>query len=123
MGESSYTLSWSKQSQACVAACSDDDETWAQTDGPFFTPNSPKRMSLREPAIAGEQMTLSGLVLSTACRPIAGALLDFWHADDAGEYDNSGFRLRGASLRATTAAFGWRRSRRGCTPAARGTST
>jgi len=38
---------------------------------------------------------VSGLVLSTDCRPIAGALLDFWQCDDAGEYDNRGFRLRG----------------------------
>ena len=26
---------------------------------------------------------------------MAGALLDFWHADDGGEYDNVGYRLRG----------------------------
>ena len=39
---------------------------------------------------------LSGRVLSTACTPIANALLDFWQADNtAGVYDNSGFRLRG----------------------------
>ena len=24
-----------------------------------------------------------------------GALVDLWHADDEGDYDNSGFRLRG----------------------------
>jgi len=38
---------------------------------------------------------VQGLVLSIECRPIAGALVDFWHADDAGEYDNQGYRLRG----------------------------
>jgi protocatechuate 3,4-dioxygenase beta subunit len=38
---------------------------------------------------------LTGLVLSTACRPVAGALLDFWHADAAGAYDNQGYRFRG----------------------------
>jgi protocatechuate 3,4-dioxygenase beta subunit len=27
--------------------------------------------------------------------PVANALLDFWHADEDGEYDNSGFRYRG----------------------------
>jgi protocatechuate 3,4-dioxygenase beta subunit len=26
---------------------------------------------------------------------VAGALVDFWHADDEGEYDNVGFRCRG----------------------------
>ena len=29
------------------------------------------------------------------CKPVAGALLDFWQADGEGEYDNEGFRLRG----------------------------
>ena len=40
-------------------------------------------------------MVLTGTVMSTACRPVAGALLDFWQADDRGEYDNAGYRLRG----------------------------
>jgi len=26
---------------------------------------------------------------------VGGALLDFWQADAAGDYDNTGFRLRG----------------------------
>ena len=34
-------------------------------------------------------------MLSTTCQPIAGALVDFWHADDAGVYDNAGYKLRG----------------------------
>ena len=38
---------------------------------------------------------LVGLVLSRACKPHAGALLDFWQTDDRGRYDNSAFRLRG----------------------------
>ena len=76
--------------------CADDDEpTVAQTEGPYFTPNSPQRTSLLEPGMNGTRMIVSGLVLSTDCRPIAGALLDFWQCDDAGEYDNRGFRLRG----------------------------
>ena len=36
-----------------------------------------------------------GFVLSTSCQPVARALVDFWQCDDAGNYDNSGFRLRG----------------------------
>jgi protocatechuate 3,4-dioxygenase beta subunit len=34
-------------------------------------------------------------VLSTGCAPVARALVDLWHADDAGVYDNQGYRLRG----------------------------
>ena len=37
------------------------------------------------------------------------AVLDFWHADASGEYDNSGFHLRGISLPTIRAAIGWRR--------------
>ncbi len=40
-------------------------------------------------------MTLTGSVLTTACQPVAQALLDVWHADQEGNYDNQGYRLRG----------------------------
>lgn len=77
-------------------ACDDGDEpTLAQTEGPFYTPETPERTSLLEPGIVGTPMILTGYVLSTDCRPIPNALLDFWHADDAGVYDNDGFTLRG----------------------------
>ena len=73
----------------------DDDPTPAQTEGPYYTPNTPQRASLLEPGMAGTKLTLSGQVLSTECAPVARALIDFWQADDAGQYDNVGFRLRG----------------------------
>jgi protocatechuate 3,4-dioxygenase beta subunit len=76
--------------------CEDGDEpTPEQTEGPFFTPDSPERASLLEPGIAGTRLVLAGSVLAVDCRPVAGALLDFWHADAGGAYDNEGYRLRG----------------------------
>jgi protocatechuate 3,4-dioxygenase beta subunit len=76
--------------------CGDDDEaTPAQTEGPYYTPNTPERASLLEAGMAGTRLIVSGQVLTTSCQPVARALLDFWHADDAGVYDNSGYRLRG----------------------------
>jgi protocatechuate 3,4-dioxygenase beta subunit len=82
---------------APTPACGDDDDapTPAQTEGPFYTPDTPERSSLREAGLAGVPLVVSGAVLATNCQPISGALLDFWHCDDAGQYDNSGFRLRG----------------------------
>jgi protocatechuate 3,4-dioxygenase beta subunit len=82
---------------APTPACGDedDDPTPAQTEGPYFTPNSPERTSLLEPGMPGRRLTVTGYVLDTECRPIAGALIDFWQADDAGQYDNVGYRLRG----------------------------
>ncbi len=76
--------------------CGDDDEpTPAQTEGSFYSPNSPLRTSFIEPGEPGTRIVLTGRVFSSACRPVPGALVDFWHADDAGEYDNEGFRMRG----------------------------
>lgn len=65
-----------------------------QTEGPFFTPSSPQRADLRGDG-SGTLLVLSGFVLTRQCRPIPGALLDFWHADTSGQYDNRGFRFRG----------------------------
>jgi protocatechuate 3,4-dioxygenase beta subunit len=69
--------------------------TSAQTEGPFFKPKSPLQSDLRQSGLAGEMVTLTGFVLTRNCQPVANALVDLWHADLAGEYDNRGFRGRG----------------------------
>jgi len=69
--------------------------TERQTEGPYFKPDSPLRASLLEPGLAGIEIVVTGMVLSTACQPVARALIDVWHADDRGGYDDTGFRLRG----------------------------
>ena len=76
-------------------ACGDDDVTPAQTAGPFYKPSSPERQSLLEPGIRGTRIVLQGRVRSTRCKAIPRALVDFWHADAGGKYDNIGYRLRG----------------------------
>ncbi len=77
-------------------SCEDDDDaTGEQTEGPYFTPDSPERTSLLESDIPGTPMILAGLVLSTRCEPVPNALVDFWHADGDGVYDNEGYRCRG----------------------------
>ncbi len=78
-------------------ACGDDDDdpTPPQTEGPFYTPSTPERTSFLEPDILGTKLIVTGYVLSTDCQPVARALLDFWHCDDTGVYDNVGYRLRG----------------------------
>jgi protocatechuate 3,4-dioxygenase beta subunit len=75
--------------------CDDHAPTASNSEGPFYTPDTPQRTSLLEPDMDGARLLLTGRVLNTDCTPIAGALLDFWHADSAGHYDNVGFRLRG----------------------------
>jgi protocatechuate 3,4-dioxygenase beta subunit len=76
-------------------ACDSDARTPSQTEGPYFTPRSPERADLREPGLAGQPVMLTGFVLTRGCKPVARAVVDLWHADDTGEYDNKGFRLRG----------------------------
>lgn len=76
-------------------ACGDDEPTPSQTAGPFYTPNSPERKSLLEPNTVGTRILVTGQVLSSSCQPVANALVDFWHTNDQGEYDNRGYALRG----------------------------
>lgn len=66
-----------------------------QTEGPFYSPRTPMKASLVEAGTAGTRIEVVGLVLSPACKPVAKAMLDFWQADERGEYDNSGFKYRG----------------------------
>ena len=79
--------------QALTPSCG--KQTPPQMEGPFFTPLSPERTSLITPDMKAARMRLIGQVVDASCRPIAGALLDFWQCDDKGRYDNEGYRLRG----------------------------
>ena len=46
--------------------------------------------------IKGEKLIITGKVVDFYdCKPIQGAILDFWQADSTGKYDNKGFNLRG----------------------------
>ena len=86
--------------------CRDSDEpTVPETEGPFFKPKSPQRSDLREPATKGKPFELSGYVLTKSCRPVLRAVVDLWHADENGEYDNVGFRYRGHVITEPDGAF------------------
>ena len=69
--------------------------TPAQTEGPFFRAGSPGRAELVEPGSKARQVELTGFVLTRGCNPVARAVVDLWHADERGAYDNKGFRYRG----------------------------
>ncbi len=91
---------------ALTPQCDDGDApTPAQTEGPYFTPGSPERRDLAagEP---GDAVALTGLALDRSCRPLAGALIELWHCDANGVYDNDGYRLRGHQF--TDADGRWR---------------
>ena len=69
--------------------------TPAQTEGPFFRAGSPGRADLVEPGSKAHQIELTGFVLTRGCNPVARAVVDMWHADERGAYDNKGYRYRG----------------------------
>jgi protocatechuate 3,4-dioxygenase beta subunit len=72
-----------------------DRPTLRQMDGPFYKPRSPERADLIEPGARSRPVELSGSVLTRSCGPVSRALVDLWHADDKGDYDQTGFRYRG----------------------------
>ena len=75
--------------QTCI------DITPEDIEGPFYKAGAPVRSSMFDPASKAEKLVLSGVVSLTDCKPLANALLDFWHADERGAYDNNGYRYRG----------------------------
>jgi protocatechuate 3,4-dioxygenase beta subunit len=90
-------------------ACDDgDDPTPEQTEGPFYTPDTPRRSNLAIAGVSGAPLLLTGDVVDSRCRPIRGALLDFWQADTRGQYDNQGYRLRGHQFADARGRFGLR---------------
>ena len=80
-------------------ACADHDAaTVAEEEGPFYKPKAPLRHDLAGDALGGEKITSAGYGLDPKCRPIPGAVVQVWHANQNGEYDNAGFKLRGYQL-------------------------
>ncbi len=67
-------------------------------EGPFYTDNPPllDNNQLAGPNEPGTRMIISGRVFNLDCSEyIPNTIVDVWHADDAGSYDNNGFNLRG----------------------------
>jgi protocatechuate 3,4-dioxygenase beta subunit len=70
----------------------------AYGQGPFYTANAPQISNnlLAGTSEPGDRIIISGKVYTNDCiTPIPNALIDVWHADDQGNYDNIGFNLRG----------------------------
>lgn len=70
-------------------------KTHAQSAGPFFTPDTPHRKDFRAEDKNGTPFQLFGFVKSRDCQPVPNALIELWHADSQGRYDNLGYKMRG----------------------------
>lgn len=67
-------------------------------EGPFYTANAPTIVNnqLADANEPGTRIIISGQVMNLDCtQVIPNTEIDIWHADDAGTYDNTGFRMRG----------------------------
>lgn len=85
-------LPFAARGQSCGVATPEDME------GPFYKAGAPVRAVIAESGSTAEKLVLGGRVFGPGCRPLQKLELDFWHADDKGEYDNRGFRYRGKVL-------------------------
>ncbi len=66
--------------------------------GPFYTAGAPQMTDnkLAADSEPGTRLVLSGAVRTLDCsKYIQDAVIDAWHANDAGQYDNVGYNLRG----------------------------
>jgi hypothetical protein len=70
-----------------------DADPW-EIEGPYYRLGTPQRSNLLEPGDKPE-LVLTGRVLNPEGRPIAGALVNFWHCDHRGGYDMVGYRYTG----------------------------
>ncbi len=75
------------------------------TEGPYYKTGSPERTNIVESGTTGEKLIVEGRVLTTRGDSIAGAWLDFWQADGKGEYDNTGYNLRGHQYTDKTGSY------------------
>jgi protocatechuate 3,4-dioxygenase beta subunit len=85
-----------------------DCETTNDILGPFYRPDAPQRNDLTFTGLAGNRIQLQGRILDEDCTtPMKGALVEIWHCDTEGRYDNSSaeFRHRGSWLTGADGAY------------------
>jgi len=80
-------------SRSASGGCNGFPQTPAQIGGTHFKA-SPLRHSVVEPGMHGTRIDLTGFVLTTDCKAVRAARVDFWQADANGVYDDRGTRLR-----------------------------
>jgi len=70
------------------------DETESNPEGPFYAGNSPVRNQLNLYGDTGTELLVTGRVLDADCAPLPFAVLEIWHDDPKGVYDNSSPEMR-----------------------------
>ena len=97
LGLSSKIVSGVKKEELDAAMCEPTTLDY-YGQGPFYTNNPPMIQGniLADENEPGTRMIISGRILNLDCNQfIPNTTVDVWHANDAGQYDNQGFTLRG----------------------------
>jgi protocatechuate 3,4-dioxygenase beta subunit len=96
---SSSGLAQSAPDLPLTPSCDDGHAPTLESEsGPFFRPNSPQTRDLYPGSPGGERITVAGFVFDQRCRALSRSLVEIWHADENGDYDRAGFRLRGHQI-------------------------
>jgi len=123
-GTSGATPTTTATPLAPTPACDDgDDPTPAQTEGPYFTANSPEQTDLRSGAGGGTALNLSGTVVTTGCQPVGQAKMELWQAAPTASTTTPAIASAAISSPTPRAATQSRPSCPASTPAAPATST
>ena len=62
--------------------------TGSDIEGPFYREGAPFRDDIAPSNAKGEKLIITGKVLDSNCEPLEGAIVDIWHTDANGAYDN-----------------------------------
>lgn len=68
--------------------------TPSNPEGPYYKEDAPYKEVFGKD-LEGQRFHLRGKVVDQNCNPIEGAVIDLWHTDSSGDYDHSGYVLRG----------------------------
>jgi len=86
-------------SLSAIASAWEDAETMRQATpwcelGPFYKRSAPHNSMLRGPHDAGMALSVAGTVCNVKGELLRDATVEVWQTDNAGHYDNEGYRYR-----------------------------
>jgi len=85
------------------------EATAADIEGPFYLPDSPERSDLDTVGDDGIALEIRGRVSDAACAPMAATIVEIWHADPSGDYDNGDtYNYRGWVRTGSDGAYSFR---------------
>ena len=80
-------------------------QTTSDILGPFYRAGAPDRYDLTFEGLDGNVIELKGKVFKEDCStPLIGALVETWHCDTAGDYDNNSAKFLHRGTRTTNSA-------------------